>query len=186
MVCNASFGLGEAVVSGQVTPDTYIIDKKARAVTQTVLGPKEQKIVSMPPSAAAGEKQEEEGQGVVLEDVGEAERGVSSLTPEMLEELIGAACRIEALYDGLPQDIEWAFINQGQGGQGGSVLHLLQSRPITLLPASLTQHDGIEQLDWTPDPPARYLTRRQIVENMPDPISPRECMSYSVISPKLI
>ena len=104
----------------------------------------------------------------------------------MLEELIDAACRIEALYNGLPQDIEWAFINQGQGGQGGSVLHLLQSRPITLLPASLTQHDGIEQLDWTPDPPARYLTRRQIVENMPDPISPRECMSYSVISPKLI
>eukprot|EP01045_Picozoa_sp_COSAG04_P038283 COSAG04_NODE_10185_length_797_cov_0.759657_1_plen_144_part_01 len=144
MVCNASFGLGEAVVSGQVTPDTYIIDKKARAVTQTVLGPKEQKIVSMPmppSSSAAGEKQEG-GQGVVLEDVGEAERGVSSLSPEMLEELIDAACRIEALYDGLPQDIEWAFINQGQG----SVLHLLQSRPITLLPASLTQH-GIE-LDW--------------------------------------
>ena len=59
MIVNASFGLGEAVVSGQVTPDTYIVDKATLAAKETMIGPKEQKIVS------AGD------QGVLLEDVAE-------------------------------------------------------------------------------------------------------------------
>ena len=46
MVLNASFGLGEAVVSGQVTPDTYIIDRATRNAKETMIGPKEQVIVS--------------------------------------------------------------------------------------------------------------------------------------------
>ena len=170
MVVNASFGLGEAVVSGQVTPDTYMVDKAERAVSEAIIGPKEQQIVS------------DGDQGVRMEDVGEGERGASSLSDGQLSELIGNAVRLEELYEGIPQDIEWAFV--------GGVLHLLQSRPITLLPASLSEH-GLE-LDWTPDPPARCkfssgppprcrltqavlptdLTRRQIVENMPDPLCP--------------
>ena len=133
MVINASFGLGEAVVSGQVTPDTYMVDKAERAVSEAIIGPKEQQIVS------------DGDQGVRMEDVGEGERGASSLSDGQLSELIGNAVRLEELYDGVPQDIEWAFV--------GGVLHLLQSRPITLLPPSLSEH-GLE-LDWTPDPPAR-------------------------------
>ncbi len=41
MIINASFGLGEAVVSGKVTPDTYIIDKGSRTAKETLIGPKE-------------------------------------------------------------------------------------------------------------------------------------------------
>ena len=146
MIVNASFGLGEAVVSGQVTPDTYIIDKSKRQATETVIGPKEQKIVA------------DGAQGVRMEDVADGERGESSLSEAMLGELIDTALRIEQLYDGLPQDIEWAF--------SGGKLHLLQSRPITNLPVQPIE------VDWTPRPPARYMSRRQIVENMPDPICP--------------
>jgi hypothetical protein len=150
MIINASFGLGEAVVGGTVTPDTFMVDKTARAVTETVLGPKEQKIIS------------DGAQGVVEVDVSDAERQVSSLSAENLKELIDTGIAIEGLYDGLYQDIEWAF--------SGGTLYMLQSRPITLLPAD-PDHPDID-LTWTPRSPARFLTRRQIVENMPDPICP--------------
>ena len=119
-------------------------------MTETVLGPKEQKIIS------------DGAQGVVEIEVSYAEREASSLSPEMLKDLIDTAIAVEGLYDGLPQDIEWGF--------SGGVLHMLQSRPITLLPPD-PEHPDID-LTWTPRPPARFLTRRQIVENMPDPICP--------------
>ena len=146
MIVNASFGLGEAVVGGQVTPDTYIVDRDTLAAKETVIGAKEQKII------AAG------NQGTRLADVDDSERDQSSLTDAMIEELSNTALRIEALNDGVPQDIEWAF--------SGGKLHLLQSRPITNLPVQPIE------LEWVPNPPAKYLSRRQIVENMPDPICP--------------
>ena len=76
----------------------------------------------------------------------------------MLTELCNAALKVEALYEGTPQDIEWAFCN--------GKLHLLQSRPITNLPVQPIE------VDWIPPSPAKYVARRQIVENMPDPLCP--------------
>ncbi|MYD98440.1 MAG: hypothetical protein F4X98_13810 [Gammaproteobacteria bacterium] len=146
IIVNASFGLGEAVVSGQVTPDTYIVDKENLRAKETIIGPKEQQVV------AHG------SQGTRLADVDEANRGKSSLTDDMLQQLSKTAIDIEKLYDGVPQDIEWAVV--------GDDLYLLQSRPITNLPVQ-----PIEVV-WEPPPPARILYRRQIVENMPDPICP--------------
>lgn len=146
LIVNASFGLGEAVVSGQVTPDTYIIDKHTLKVKETVIGPKEQKIIY---DGDAGTK---------LADVGADERELSSLSEAMLAELASTAMKIESLFEGQHQDIEWAF-SDGQ-------LHLLQSRPITNLSvAPIT-------VEWVPTPPAQFLSRRQIVENMPDPLCP--------------
>ncbi len=146
IIINASFGLGEAVVGGQVTPDTFVVDHNNLEVKESILGPKEQQIVS------------DGDQGVRLEDVSEANRENSSMSDEMLRELTECALRIENLYDGVPQDIEWAFCD--------GELHLLQSRPITNLPVQ-----PIEVV-WEPTPPAVYVSRRQIVENMPDPICP--------------
>ena len=146
MIVNASFGLGEAVVSGQVTPDTYIVDKATLTAKETIIGPKEQQVVT------DGE------QGTKLADVPDSDRELSSLSEEMLKTLGETAIKIEHLYDGLPQDIEWAFED--------SRLLLLQSRPITNLPVQPIE------VDWTPTPPAKILYRRQIVENMPDPICP--------------
>ncbi|HAK53702.1 MAG TPA: hypothetical protein DCM54_17625, partial [Gammaproteobacteria bacterium] len=146
IIINASFGLGEAVVSGQVTPDTYIVDNANKTVKETMIGPKEQKIIS------------DGAQGVKMEDVSASERDQSSLSDDMLTELIETVLKIEALYDGLPQDIEWAFSN--------GKLHLLQSRPITNLPVQPIE------VEWIPTPPAKTLVRRQIVENMPDPVCP--------------
>ena len=146
MIVNASFGLGEAVVGGQVTPDTYIVDRTTLAAKETVIGPKEQQIVS------------DGDLGVRLEDVAEEARKRSSLSEDMLRELAETALSIERLFEGTPQDIEWAF--------SAGKLHLLQSRSITNLPVQPIE------LEWIPRPPAKYLSRRQIVENMPDPICP--------------
>ena len=146
IIINSSFGLGEAVVSGQVTPDTYIVDKETLCTKDTTIGPKEQQIV------AHG------SQGTRLADVDEGHRGQSSLTDDMLRELSKTAIDIEKLYDGVPQDIEWAVV--------GEDLYLLQSRPITNLPVQPIE------VAWEPTPPAKILYRRQIVENMPDPICP--------------
>lgn len=146
IIVNASFGLGEAVVSGQVTPDTYIVDKETLRAKDTVIGPKAQQIVA------------DGSQGTRLADVDEESRGQSSLTDDMLAQLSTTAIDIEKLYDGVPQDIEWAVVDDD--------LFLLQSRPITNLPVQ-----PIEVV-WEPPPPARILYRRQIVENMPDPICP--------------
>ncbi|MGI9262834.1 MAG: PEP/pyruvate-binding domain-containing protein, partial [Woeseiaceae bacterium] len=94
MIINASFGLGEAVVGGQVTPDTFIINRDDLSTKESVLGPKEQQIVY------DGE------QGIRIEDVAEAERGNSSMSDAMLKELSETALKIESLYEGQPQDIE--------------------------------------------------------------------------------
>lgn len=146
LIVNASFGLGEAVVGGQVTPDTFIINREDLSVKEEVLGPKQQQIIY------DGE------QGVQLVEVAEADRASASLSREQLQELSTTALKIESLYDGLPQDIEWAYCD--------GKLHLLQSRPITNLPVQPVE------VVWEPTPPARFVSRRQIVENMPDPICP--------------
>ena len=146
MIVNASFGLGEAVVGGQVTPDTFVVDRTTLAAKETVIGPKAQKIV------ADGD------QGTRLVDVDEGERDVASLPDALLTELAGLAARVETHFDGQPQDIEWAVAD--------GKLWLLQSRPITNLPPQPIE------VEWAAPPEVFGLVRRQIVENIPDPTSP--------------
>ena len=146
MIVNASFGLGEGVVGGYVTPDSFVLDRDTVSIRDRTIGPKEHQIVS------DGE------QGTRTEEVSTEDRERASLDDQALEELAKTALEIEALYGGAPQDIEWAI----QGGK----LWLLQSRPITNLPPQPLE------VEWVPDPPARILFRRQIAENMPDPVCP--------------
>jgi phosphoenolpyruvate synthase/pyruvate phosphate dikinase len=94
IIINASFGLGEAVVSGQVTPDTYTVDRTTGEIS-TDIGAKMQRIVS------DGE------QGVRMEDIEEASRGTSSLSDEQVAELVSRAKQIESIFETGPQDIEW-------------------------------------------------------------------------------
>ncbi len=145
IIINSSFGLGEAVVGGQVTPDTYVVDKKTLTVKESIVGSKTQKIVSS------------DKQGTVLQSVSEHERKKLSLSEKLLKNLTSTSLEIERLFDDVPQDIEWAI--------SGDKLWMLQSRPITNLPP---QHI---EVTWEPTPPARILARRQIVENIPDPCS---------------
>lgn len=147
LVVNASFGLGEAVVGGQVTPDTYVLDGDSLETKESLIGRKEQMIVS------AVE------QGTMKQPVPEGKRNEPSLSPKILSELASLSLDAETLFDGRPQDIEWAVAD-------GKVW-LLQSRPITNLPPP-----PLLDVSWDPPSEGATLIRRQVVENMPEPLSP--------------
>ncbi|TDG00194.1 PEP/pyruvate-binding domain-containing protein [Paenibacillus piri] len=108
MIINASYGLGEAIVSGLVTPDTYYIGKTDRSIRKE-LGLKEMKIV-----AAAKETVEQE--------TTEEEQNRFCLTDPQIGELAEETQKIEAFF-GMPVDIEFAVKD--------SRVYILQARPIT-------------------------------------------------------
>lgn len=146
MVINASYGLGEAVVSGQITPDTFIVNRSDGSIKESMIGTKELQIDAT------------DEQGTVNRDVSSELQSCTVLSDEQVRELWEIAEKVVNLYDNVPQDIEWA-IRDGE-------IHLLQSRPITNLPVQPIE------IEWDVPKPATYVSRRQIVENMPDPISP--------------
>jgi pyruvate,water dikinase len=114
MVIEAAWGLGEAVVGGQVTPDRYIVTKQSRAIVRKTIARKEF-LLDRDPSTG-------EPRRVPL---GSDPRSASEcLTPGELTSLIDLSLRTEAHY-GLPVDIEFAV-------EDGEVL-LTQTRPITTL-----------------------------------------------------
>jgi phosphohistidine swiveling domain-containing protein len=113
LLINASWGLGEAVVQGIATPDSYVVKHKNLRIRDREMGAKEVRIVRDPDS----------GTGVITEDVPEPERGSWSLSDERVEELADLGRRVQAFYEEMPQDIEWALAD--------GTIYLLQSRPIT-------------------------------------------------------
>ena len=112
MMINGSFGLGEAVVSGRVTPDTFLWDKEKGLIKERTLGSKEFSIVY-------------ENQGGTRQKPNNGKlRRRFCLSNKQVQALAAMAQKIEAHY-GTPQDIEWAFC--------GNTLFILQSRGITTL-----------------------------------------------------
>jgi rifampicin phosphotransferase len=150
LVVNASYGLGAAIVSGEVSPDTYVVDRESLAPKETRLGTKEVMII------AGGQGME--GEGTKKQSVPAARRGEAALTARLLGELAALGLRVEELF-GLPQDIEWAVAD-------GS-MWLLQARPITNLPPA-----PLRNVRWDPPIPGTVWMRRQVVEHMPEPLSP--------------
>jgi pyruvate,water dikinase len=147
MVINASYGLGEAVVGGTVTPDSCVLDRSCMTIVESVVGAKAERITSR------------ESGGTIVKSVNAARRERSAVSPEMLLKLAELAVRVERDSGGTPLDIEWAIAHEE--------IHLLQSRPITHLPPP-----PIEDVQWEPPAPVKQLRRRQVVEMMPEPLSP--------------
>jgi len=151
MIVNAGFGLGEAIVGGYITPDTYLIDRETLKVKEMMIGTKEQMIVP------------DDQQGTRSEDVADGQRETASLSDGLLAELSAMAIKVEQHFEGVPQDIEWAV--------AGGKLWLLQSRPITNLPPA-----PLKGIRW--DLPegfpawANVLARRKLSEHVPGPLSP--------------
>jgi pyruvate,water dikinase len=113
---NASWGLGQSVVSGEVTPDEYWLSKIGPTVVSSTVAQKAHEYV---PAT--------EGRGVVLRDVEEHRRGIPCLDEATAIELAEIAMRVEQHY-GHPVDIEWAIEHSATGE---SRILLLQSRPET-------------------------------------------------------
>ncbi len=113
VVINASWGLGEAVVSGAVTPDEYVVSRDTKQVKSRSLGSKELRIV----------RDAKAETGTIEEQVPLDLQKQYTLTDEQAGELAELGQRVTAYYEGLPQDTEWALAH-------GS-FSLLQSRPVT-------------------------------------------------------
>ena len=120
LLINSSWGLGEAVVSGLVTPDDYLIDKNNGKVIEKNLGKKIKMIVEKGDSGVGTEVVK------TASYLGEDAVTGSSLNESEIDKLYQQALRIEEIYDA-PQDIEWAIAGED------SEVYLLQSRPITTL-----------------------------------------------------
>ena len=119
IMINASWGLGEAVVSGSVTPDEYVVDKKTKEVVEKHIA---EKLVMVVRKA--------EGVGTEEVDVkdylGSEYVNKQCLTDEEILQLVEYGMKIEDMY-GSHQDIEWGF------DKDTKKLYILQSRPITTL-----------------------------------------------------
>lgn len=122
ILITSAYGLGEVVVSGTVTPDTFILGKRTLAVLSKELGTKEKQLVGG-----------SEGSTKLL-DVPVERSQKFSLSDNQLKELGEIVCRVEEHYH-CPQDIEWAFYN--------TKLYLLQSRPITTLNSCFNQEENL-------------------------------------------
>ena len=115
LVIEGSFGLGEAVVSGQVSPDRFVVDKGRMAIVTRSVRPKELAI----------EPAQDGGTAVRALAPEESKRPV--LSDEEVLRLAELGVAIEREY-GSPQDTEWAFDPDGR-------VWMLQSRPITAVGA---------------------------------------------------
>ena len=117
IVIEGSWGLGEAVVSGSVTPDTYVVDKKTLKIIEKKISEKTHEVVRDPSS----------GRTVKVE-VPPERRNVPCLTDEEVVKLAELALKIEQHY-GCPQDIEWAIDRDMRFPEN---IFIVQSRPETV------------------------------------------------------
>jgi pyruvate,water dikinase len=115
----AAWGFGEGIVAGEVTPDSFLVDK--------VLG----EIVKRTISDKQCEYRLTERDTVERMPVEEARRTAPSLTDDEVRAVARLARRAEKHY-GCPQDVEWAIDDDLPAGAGVAGVTLLQARPETV------------------------------------------------------
>jgi pyruvate, water dikinase len=111
MIIEAGFGLGEAIVGGMITPDTYVIDKTDFSLIDINISKQEKQIIRT-----------KEGAGEAKVKIDDQEK--QKLSNKQIIELTKICLGIEKHY-GFPCDIEWAL----ESGK----FYIVQSRPITTL-----------------------------------------------------
>jgi pyruvate, water dikinase len=116
---NASWGLGLAVVGGEVTPDDYLVSKITREVVRQTVGDKQVEYV---PGG--------DGTGTTRIEVDARRRHEVCLNEDAIGALLDIGHRVERHF-GSHQDIEWAIARGHEAPEG---LFVLQSRPVTGLP----------------------------------------------------
>lgn len=145
ILINATWGLGEAIVGGLVTPDSVVVDKTNWQIVSQETATK----TTMTVRTETGTEE----QAVPVERQNEAVLGV-----ETAVSLAKLSTQIESHYN-MPMDIEWAIAD--------NKIYILQARPITSLPPA-----PLKNVTWEPPTPNTIWMRRQIVEHMPEPLSP--------------
>lgn len=111
------WGLGEQLVGGNATPDTFLIDKRDGTVVERHIANKAARLVALP------------GGGTRLEETHETQQALPSLSDTALRQLAMNAQRIESHFQSA-QDIEWAIDADEQP-------YFLQARPLHIDPGTV-------------------------------------------------
>ena len=115
-VISATWGLGEGLVSGELAADGYVALKASGELVSQDLQPKQKQVVF--DTARGG--------GTTSIEVPQERQGAACLDAAAVRDLALLGAKIEALYGGQPQDVEWT--------RREGTTYVLQSRPITKLP----------------------------------------------------
>lgn len=143
---NAAYGLGEAVVSGIVSPDEYICTREGTVLKQ-ITGSKEVEIIY-----------DAENDGTKKVSVDENRRKQSVLSKEQIAALVKEGVRIEKHY-GHPMDIEWA-VKAGR-------IYILQARSITTLKENVGKTFTEKDFEGYPKvKPAKGAMREAVLFNL--------------------
>ncbi|MFT5036902.1 MAG: phosphoenolpyruvate synthase/pyruvate phosphate dikinase [Candidatus Azotimanducaceae bacterium] len=110
IIIEAGFGLGELIVAGEATPDSYVVQKESQDILDITVNTQDKALYS-----GAGETNT-----TLLDEKGSKQ----VLASENIQELATIIEKIEKHY-GFPCDIEWAYANE--------TFYITQSRPITTL-----------------------------------------------------
>ena len=116
VVIEAVFGLGEAIVSGEVTPDLYVVDKKRRQIVNKKIAKQEWQLVRNPTAESA----ESNVQMPLLK----TKQNRQKVSDDEIVQLAELGKQLEKHYR-FPQDIEWAK-EKGK-------IYLVQTRPVTTI-----------------------------------------------------
>jgi rifampicin phosphotransferase len=178
VVINAARGLAEALVLGQITPDTIIAEKIGERITQGEVGEKSLLTVSNDYKTTNSRAS---NSGVET-----TKRQQLVLTDKQVQQLVRLGKQIENHF-GTPQDIEWAIADEQ--------IFIVQARPITTQatihpsPVPATKRMPIPPGDdtWNREhdlPPQLYdlWTRTNVGENLPYPITPLTETNFPVLN----
>jgi pyruvate,water dikinase len=155
MLIEASWGLGESVVSGRVTPDRYHVDRETGAVLDRHIATKETLWSPDGP-----------------QPVPEARRNEPCLDDARLEQLAELGRRIESLY-GDARDVEWAWAD--------TRFWVLQARPITTGGMAELEEVRREEIAWLQRktlPGGTVWARFNLAEVLPEPTP----MTWAIVS----
>jgi rifampicin phosphotransferase len=146
MLIEASWGLGEAVVSGRVTPDSFHVERLDGTVRERRLGRKTVRITTHGEQEVAADQQKQ-----------------FCLGNAQLAELADLGRKVESYY-GEPRDVEWAYAD--------GRFWLLQARPITTATAAdreSVRRQEIDKLRKMADPRGTVWSRFNLFEVLPEP-----------------
>lgn len=110
IIVEAGYGLGEAIVGGEVTPDTYVIDKSKMTISKKRISTQKWKYVRGPDG------------GCLKEDVPECDEKRQKISDSYILEIAEVGRQVEIHYQ-KPMDMEWCI-------EDGKV-YVVQARPIT-------------------------------------------------------
>jgi pyruvate,water dikinase len=161
IVIEAAYGLGEAVVSGELTPDLYLLDKESLKLLEKTVAKQEWQLIRNPDSRDRRRKN-------VKVAIPDKDQSRQKLANKDITKLAEIAKRIEGLYK-CPQDIEWA--------KDGGNIYIVQTRPITTLKTKegpTEEIKGVELVHGLPASPGAAAGRTEIILHPSDIVNLKE------------